>query len=194
MLTKTFTGVLSWGLRYWLSASNRFSPQSSFLFAFFLSPRQSSRFLLQTLRCYLPNCSQPRMLNFQVRACWFPLHGEPQSPANSIQLKLMTPVLPPQSLLFHAIHLLVSINAQLPTEIKHLHLFPYVKSYRAFWSLISLNTSSLIHWSESPFPLYPLLITPIASDRDQVLLLSCLEYCSSLLLSHQFSRITLLKH
>lgn len=60
--------------------------------------------LLESLQNF---CSKSWEVSFQtvlnsecrISSCWLPLHGEPQSPANSIQFKVLTPILPHKTVL-----------------------------------------------------------------------------------------------
>lgn len=102
------------------------------------------------------------------------------------------------NLFFHVVHLpcLYKCTAICPHRWNAFTSFLVIKPYRAFWSLIYLNIWSLTYWSKIPFPSYPLLVTPTASDLVQVLLFTYQKYFSdlSLLMGHQASRIILFKH
>lgn len=138
--------------------------------------------------------SQPRMLNIQVPAV-------PSSPRRVLKpCKLHTTLThdsSPINLFFHAVYLpcLSKYTAVMQMKLPlpcHETLQPLISN------VSNLNTWSLTYWSKIPFPfpLYPLLVTPTASDLIQTLCLSCQEYCSnlSLLMGHQASIMILLKH
>ena len=71
------------------------------------------------------------MLNFQVPAGSRSMES-PLNLIHCIQLKLMTPILPLKTCASMLHTFLVSINAQLLTQMKHLHLFPCTKPYHVF--------------------------------------------------------------
>ena len=73
-------------------------------------------------------CSYPSV-------CWSPPQGESPNPANSIQLKLMTPALPLKTYPPHAVHCPCLYNCTAIHTDETISSLA-IKPYRAFWSLM----------------------------------------------------------